>query len=131
MFRREGRDRDVCIFVDHAWLDFVSVDSPAIRDGALVSLRIHASVDVNAIGLKDVLGHRAQPSGPVYLERSVPARRPSGKNQIRIASCVIGMEVRHKRHLQIGELKYRNAPLEKSGFGATHDTETEIDQINV
>jgi hypothetical protein len=39
------------------------------------------------------------------------------------------MEVRHKSHLQIGGFKCRDAPVEKSGLGATHNAGSEIDKI--
>src|SRR5262249_42791448 len=129
MFRREGGDCDICVFVDHPWLDFVGVHFPASPDNTLVSLRIRTCIDVNAIGLQDVLGHRVQSSRTIYFEWGAPTGSPSGEDQIRVASGMIGMEVRHKSYFQVGRFEGRDAPVEKSSLGATHDARSEIDKI--
>ena len=73
MLRRKCRNRDICVFIDHPWLDFVSLHFPAIGEAALVSVGIRTCLDVDAIRLQNVLGHRLQTSGAVNFERVRPA----------------------------------------------------------
>src|SRR5216684_5345682 len=129
MFCRERGDGNVCVFIDHPRPDFVRVHFPAICYSTLVSLWVCAGLNVDAIGLQNVLGHRAQSGWTIYFERCAPTRSPSSKDQIRITSRVVGMKVRHKGHLQIAGFQLRDAPVKNSGLGSTHNARPEIDKI--
>src|SRR5205807_9343499 len=105
------------------------VHLPALGVTALISLWICACLNVNPIGLQNVLGHGLQSSGAVHIERCTPTGGPSGQDEIRITSCVIGVEVRRKSYFQVGRLKHRDVPVEDSRFSATHNTGSEIHEI--
>ena len=51
VFRGERGDGDLCVPIDDAGLDFMSIRPPAVRVAALVSFRVRPRVDVNPIGL--------------------------------------------------------------------------------
>src|SRR5260370_16851851 len=104
---------------------------PAIEVTALVSLWFCTCLNVDPIRPQNVLGHGLQSCRTVYFERCAPAGGPSGQDEIRITSRVIGVEVRRKSYLQVGGLKRRDVPVENSRLGATHNTRSEIDKIAV
>src|SRR5260370_29614523 len=130
MFCRKRCDGNVCVFIDLPRPDFVGVHFPAVRYSTLVSLWVCAGLDVDAIGLQNVLGHRVQSGRTIYFERRAPTRSPSGKDQIRITSRVVGMKVRHKGHLQIAGFQLRDAPVKNSGLVAAPNARSEIDKIH-
>src|SRR5713226_8423924 len=107
----------------------MGVHLPALGATALVSLWICTCLNVNPIRLQNVLGHGLQSSRTVHFERCAPAGGPSGQDEIRITSRVIGVEVRHKSYLQVGGLKCRDVPVENRRLGATDDARSEIDKI--
>src|SRR5437867_334720 len=130
MFRDESGHSDLCVFVDHAWLDFVGVHFPATRYSTLVSLWVGAGLDVYAICLQNVFGHRVQSGWTIYFERRAPTRSPSCEDQVRITSGVVRMEVRNKSYLQVAGFQLRDAPGKNSGLRSAHDTRAEIDKID-
>src|SRR5713226_194344 len=107
----------------------MGVHLPALGATALVSLWICTCLNVNPIRLQNVLGHRLQSSRTVHFERCAPTGGPSGQDEIRITSRVIGVEVRDKSYPQVGGLKRRDVSVENSRLGATHDTWSEIHEI--
>src|SRR5215471_10271920 len=130
VFRGEGGDCDVCVSVDDSGLDFMGIYLPALGVSALVSLRICTCLNVNPIRLQDVLGHGLKSGRTVHFEGCAPTGSPSGKNEIRIASRVIGVEVGHKSYLQVRGLKCSDAPVENSGLSATYYARSEIHKID-
>ena len=77
MFRRERRNLDVRVLVDHTWLDFVCVDLISLRNAREAEdLRVsQPRFDIDAVCLDDVVGHRFDAGGPEHLERNAPRRR--------------------------------------------------------
>ena len=72
MFGCKCRDRDLFALINDSGFDFVGVDFPSIREATLVSVGIRVCLDIDAISLQDVLGHRLQPGRTVDLERHCP-----------------------------------------------------------
>src|SRR5215467_1865506 len=110
-FGGEGGDCDVGVFVDNSGLDFMGVHLPALGVTTLVSLCICACLNVDPIRLQKMLGHGLKSSRTVHFEGCAATGSPSGQDKIRIASRVIGVEVGHKRYLQVGGLKRRDVPV--------------------
>src|SRR5215467_14170679 len=108
----------------------MGVHLPALAVPSLISFRIRAGLNVNPIRLQNVLGHGLQPSWTVHFQRRAPAGSPAGQDEIRVASRVVGVKVRHKSYLQVRGLKRRDAPIENGRLGATYNSRSEIDKID-
>ena len=101
---RKRGDRDVRVLVDDAGGDLVRVHLVAVGERPLVAVRIGARLDVDPVGLEQVLGHRLDALGAVHLERHLPADRPGREDQVGVADGVIGMQMRHERDAQFDRL---------------------------
>src|SRR3984893_17795177 len=130
MLRRESRDSDLFILINDPGFDLVGVHLPTIGKATLVSVGIRTRLDVHAICLQYVLGHRLQTTWPIDLEPDCTAGCPSTKDQVRVASSVIGMKVRHECHFEISGFDCRNVSLEGCGLSAAHNTRSEIDEVS-
>src|SRR5262249_15287652 len=108
----EGSHYNSWVSVDNTRLDFMGIHLPALTVTALVSLLICTRFNVDPICLHNVLRHSLQSSWTVHFERCAPTGGPSGQDEIRITSRVIGVEVRHKSNLQVGGLKRCDVPVE-------------------
>ena len=73
MLGRESGNCDVCVLVDDARLDFMGIQLPAIRIRALVSLWVGPCLDVNVIGLQDVVRSSKSIPRDRILEWGAPA----------------------------------------------------------
>src|SRR5215469_4473522 len=102
------------------------VDFPAVAITALVSLCVRTCLNVNPIRLQNVFGHGLQARRTIDLERYAPPGGPPRQDEVRIASRVIGVEVRHKSHLQVGRLDGRYVPVANSRLSAAHDSRSKI-----
>jgi hypothetical protein len=104
----------------------LSCDRPPVT---LAWLRSQACLDVNAIGFQDVLSHPLQSGRAINFQRRAPARCPSGEDQIRIASRVIGVKVRHKSHFQVTWFECRDASVDGRALSATNYAWPEVYEI--
>jgi hypothetical protein len=79
--------------------------------------------------LQNVISHGLKSGRTIHFQRCVPAGTPTSQDEIWVTGRVIGMEVRHKNHLQVGGLELSDATIENSSFGATDNTRSKIDKI--
>src|SRR5690349_15775032 len=130
MLRGKGRDLHLFVLINDSRFDFVRVHLPPFGEAALVSFGIGARLDVDAVSLQNMFGHRLQTAWAVNLKRDCPARCPSTEDKVRVASSVIGMKMRHECHLEIARFNCWNFSFEGRGLGAAHNAWSEIDEVS-
>src|SRR5262249_41526106 len=125
VLRREGGYGHIVILINKPGADLVNVDSVSFRTVTLIPVSVRASFDINAICLLEVIGHRLQAFGTVYLERNAPAYCPWREDQVRVSKRVIRMQVSYERHSQPSWFE-RGDPTRKRSAGTPNNARPEV-----
>ena len=66
---------------------------------------LRARLEVGAVRLEEMLGHRLDSRWAVDLQRDAPSEHPGSENEIRVADRVVGVQMRHEDDAQVGRLQ--------------------------
>jgi hypothetical protein len=105
------------------------VDSMALGERPLIPVGVGAGLDVHAVGLEQVLGHRLETFRPVDLQRHPSSDGPGREDQIGISHGVIRVQMGDEGDAQLGDLERLDAFLAKCSRGAADDARPEVDKV--
>ena len=86
-------------------------------------------LEVGAVGLEEMIGHRFDARRTVHLQRDAPPDHPRREDQIRVSNRVVGMKMGHEGHPQVDRIQRGDSPVDDRGLRAPHDSCPEVHQV--
>src|SRR5206468_542185 len=109
--------------------NLVRIDVMALRKLALVAEKVGPCLDVDTVGLEEVVGHALEAFGSVDFQWHPTPDGPGREDQVRVANRMVGVKVGDECHPQLCRLERLDTFVEKCGTGAPHNAGPEVHEV--